>query len=89
MSDAPTRFRELRLQPTYQPHDDRLGRFYIPRFELATTYDRLVGYWRSSSLVVAAAGLTHFIHNARSTAAGCGSSPAPNSPNRTSGDRGR
>ncbi|MCL1599273.1 MAG: SNF2-related protein, partial [Actinomycetia bacterium] len=32
---------------------------------LATNYDRLVGYWRSSSLVVAAAGLTHFLHNAQ------------------------
>ena len=65
MSDLPERFRELRLQATYQPHEDRLGRFYIPTLRLATSYDRLVGYWRSSSLAVAAAGLTHFLHNAR------------------------
>jgi len=65
MNDPPTRFRELRLQATYQPHEDRLGRFYIPTLRLATSYDRLVGYWRSSSLVVAAAGLTHFLHNAQ------------------------
>ena len=63
MSDLPTRLRDLRLQATYQPHEDRLGRFYIPTLRLATSYDRLVGYWRSSSL--AAAGLTHFLHNAR------------------------
>ena len=65
MSNVPIRFRDLRLQPTYQPHEDRLGRFYIPTLRLATGYDRLVGYWRSSSLAVASAGLTHFLHNAR------------------------
>ena len=65
MSDLPERFRELRLRATYQPHEDRLGRFYIPTLRLATSYARLVGYWRSSSLAVAAAGLTHFLHNAR------------------------
>ena len=65
MTDSSSRFRDLRLQATYQPHEDRLGRFYIPTLRIATSYDRLVGYWRSSSLVVAAAGLTHFLHNAR------------------------
>ena len=56
----------MRLQATYQPHEDRLGRFYIPiPCASPTSYDRLVGYWRSSSLAVAAAGLTHFLHNAR------------------------
>lgn len=62
--DQPSRFRDLRLRPSYQPHDNRLGEFYIPVLKVAVSYDRLVGYWRSSSLAVAAAGLPHFIHNA-------------------------
>lgn len=65
MTSGPSRFRELRLQATYQPQEDRLRRFYIPTLKLTCGYDRLVGYWRSSSLVVAAAGLTHFLCNAR------------------------
>ena len=64
MSTPPGRFRDLHLKATYQAHDDRLGQFFIPTLRLAIAYDRLVGYWRSSTLVVAAAGLPHFISNA-------------------------
>lgn len=64
MSETARRFSELRLRSNYQPHEDRLHDFYIPVLERTVTYDRLVGYWRSSSLVAAAAGLTGFIRNA-------------------------
>ena len=64
MTEIPTRFSELPLRGTYQPHEDRLNDFYIPSLKLALSYDRLVGYWRSSSLVVAAAGIPYFIRNA-------------------------
>lgn len=62
---APERFRDLGLAGSYQATDDRLNRFYVPVLRLATRYDRMVGYWRSSSLTVAAAGLVRFFHNAR------------------------
>ena len=64
----PNRFRDLvDLQPVYLASDDRLNRFYVPTLRVATHYDRLVGYWRSSSLAVAAAGLVRFLHNARAS----------------------
>lgn len=64
MSLNPSLFTELRLRPTYQAHEDRLNDFYIPVLERTVSYDRLVGYWRSSSLAVAASGVAHFIRNA-------------------------
>ena len=53
--------RELELRPGYDSSDDALRRFYIPALQRAVRYDRSVGYFRSSSLSVAAQGLAHFI----------------------------
>ena len=61
----PKRFQDLGLRATYLASDDRLNGFYVPTLRVAVGYDRLVGYWRSSSLAVAAAGLVRFLHNAR------------------------
>lgn len=54
-------FRDLHLSGFYTAEDDRLNGFYIPVLKESITYDRLTGYFKSSSLVVAAAGLAYFI----------------------------
>lgn len=64
MTERPQRFRDLSLKPIYRASDDRLRSFYQPVLALAVRYDRMVGYWRSSSLAVAAAGVARFIRNA-------------------------
>ena len=51
LTDLPGRFRGW---------DDRVGRFYVPVLSRARRYDRLVGYWRSSTLLVAATALSYF-----------------------------
>lgn len=57
--DRLSRFRELtELRSWYDGlATDRLTGFYLPTLRLAARYDRLVGYWRSSSLVVAASAI--------------------------------
>lgn len=64
MSDTAKRFADLRLKSIYRASDDRLRSFYNPALSLAVHYDRMVGYWRSSSLAVAATGIARFIRNA-------------------------
>src|SRR5690606_25419293 len=64
MSSAAERFADLRLKSIYRASDDRLRSFYNPALSLAVHYDRMVGYWRSSSLAVAATGIARFIRNA-------------------------
>ncbi len=54
-------FQDLHLAGFYSAADDRLNRFYVPVLREAVAYDRMTGYFRSSSLVVAAAGVGHFI----------------------------
>ncbi len=54
-------FRDLDLAGFYTAEDDRLNTFYVPVLKEAVAYDRLTGYFKSSSLVVAAAGLAYFI----------------------------
>jgi SNF2-related domain/Helicase conserved C-terminal domain len=56
-------FQDLHLAGFYSAADDRLNRFYVPVLREAIVYDRMTGYFRSSSLVVAAAGLSRFIAN--------------------------
>lgn len=55
--------RSLGLRSQYFGHDDRLNDFYIPALSVAARYDRVVGYWRASSLSAAASGLVQFIRN--------------------------
>ena len=54
-------FPDLALAGVYGAADDRLNKFYIPVLKEAVSYDRVTGYFRSSALVAAAPGLTHFI----------------------------
>jgi len=50
-------FRDQAIASLYTPADNRLEGFYIPALKQAVRYDRVTGYYRSSSLVVAAAGV--------------------------------
>src|ERR1700688_2276019 len=54
-------FRDLALRGNYSATDDRLNRFYVPLLRQAVRYDRVTGYFRSSTLKHAAAGLSRFI----------------------------
>lgn len=56
-------FQDLGLQGFYSASDDALGQFYIPVLKEAIAYDRVTGYYRSTSLVVAAAGISRFLAN--------------------------
>jgi superfamily II DNA or RNA helicase len=55
--------RDLDLQISYGPGDDRLNRFFIPALAASVRYDRAAGYFSSSMLAVAAAGVTRLIAN--------------------------
>ena len=54
-------FRDIELQGDYAAGDDRVGGFYVPLLKQAVAYDRVSGYFRSSSLRATATGLSHFI----------------------------
>ncbi len=56
-------FRDLAIRSFYTPEDNRLESFYVPALKQAVRYDRVTGYYRSSSLVVAAAGVSRFVAN--------------------------
>ena len=56
-------FRDQAIASLYTPADNRLEGFYIPALKQAVRYDRVTGYYRSSSLVVAAAGVSRFVAN--------------------------
>ena len=49
---------------SYGPADDRLNRFYIPALSCSVRYDRTAGFFCSSALAVAAAGVARLIRNA-------------------------
>jgi len=48
---------------SYGPADDRLRDFYIPALSRSIRYDRSAGYFSSSALAVAAAGVARLISN--------------------------
>jgi hypothetical protein len=56
-------FRDLPIASLYTPAENRLEAFYVPVLKEAIRYDRVTGYYRSSSLVVAAAGVSRFVAN--------------------------
>ena len=60
MSEARHGFQSLQLRGRYRGFEDRVNDFYLPVLGKAVRYDRLVGYWRSSSLIVAATGIARF-----------------------------
>ena len=55
--------RDLHLQIAYGPADDRLREFFIPALAASVRYDRSAGYFSSTMLAVAAAGVTRLIAN--------------------------
>ena len=58
-----TGFLDYPFQISYGPGDDRLHHFYIPSLKASVRYDRMTGYFASSALAVAAAGVAHLIAN--------------------------
>ncbi len=51
------------FQIYYGPADDPLNSFYIPTLSASVQYDRSAGFYSSSSLAVAAAGVARLIQN--------------------------
>ena len=51
------------FQVSYGPHDDPLHSFYLPALSASVQYDRSAGYFRSSALAAAAAGVARLIAN--------------------------
>ncbi len=58
-----TSLRDIEWQISYGPADDRLNRFYIPALRCSVRYDRSAGFFSSSALAVAAAGVAGLIAN--------------------------
>ena len=56
-------FRGLHLDGSYDTTGDPLRRFYVPVLQRAVAYDRVAGYFFSSSFATAAAGMARFIAN--------------------------
>lgn len=57
-------FKEINLKPAYDSEeDDMLNDFYIPVLSRAKTYDRLAGFFSSTTLAAAAKGISRFIKN--------------------------
>lgn len=56
-----TRLRDHDFKISYGPGDDRLHQFYIPALRASVRYDRMTGFFTSSALAVAAAGIAHLI----------------------------
>lgn len=55
--------REHSLKIFYSPADDPLNNFYIPALSSSVQYDRSAGFFSSSALAVAAAGVARLIQN--------------------------
>lgn len=67
----------LDLKPGYDSSDRILETFYVPALARAVRYDRSVGYFRSSSLSVAARGLSRFINGGGRVRLLCGAEVSP------------
>jgi superfamily II DNA or RNA helicase len=58
------KFTNLHLKISYDSGEDNILRdFYIPVLSLATRYDRIAGFFSSSSLALCARGMSNFISN--------------------------
>ena len=55
--------RDLDLLISYGPGNDPLAKFFIPALAASIRYDRSAGFFSSSMLAVAAAGVTRLIAN--------------------------
>lgn len=56
-------FSDLPIKPQYTAADDRVNEFFVPVLSQAVRYDRVTGYFRSSSLASVARGLARFVTN--------------------------
>ena len=57
-------FIELHLKSSYETgQDDLIEEFYAPVLRCATSYDRIAGFFTSSSLAIASKGIAGFIRN--------------------------
>jgi SNF2 family DNA or RNA helicase len=56
-------FRDLDLRGSYATADDRLAGFFVPVLSESVAYDRVTGYFRSSSLRSVARGLSRMLAN--------------------------
>lgn len=57
-------YRELDLKTSYESGvDDLVQEFYVPVLSCATSYDRIAGFFSSSSLAIAARGIVGLIKN--------------------------
>lgn len=54
---------DIGFKISYGPADDRLHDFYIPALSRSVRYDRAAGYFSSSALAIAAAGVARLIEN--------------------------
>lgn len=57
------RLRDCAFQISYGPGDDRLNGFYLPALARSVRYDRSAGFFSSTALAVAAAGVARLIQN--------------------------
>ena len=71
-SMAKLALRGLAFKPGYDSSDLVLDTFYIPALSRACSYDRSVGYFRSSSLSVASRGMSRFINGGGKVRLLCG-----------------
>ena len=55
--------RDLSVKISYGPHDNGLREFFIPAMAASVRYDRAAGYFSSSMLAVAAAGVSRLVLN--------------------------
>jgi ERCC4-related helicase len=55
--------RDIDYRVFYRPNDNPLDTFYLPTLAASVHYDRSAGYFRSSALAAAAAGIVRLIHN--------------------------
>ncbi|MFE0551897.1 helicase-related protein [Streptomyces pilosus] len=67
----------LDLKLGYDSSDRILETFYVPALSRSVRYDRSVGYFRSSSLSVAARGLSRFINHGGRVRLLCGAEVSP------------
>jgi superfamily II DNA or RNA helicase len=55
--------RDIEYRVFYRPQDNPLETFYLPTLAASVHYDRSAGYFRSSALAAAAAGIVRLIQN--------------------------
>jgi superfamily II DNA or RNA helicase len=58
-----TRLQDHTYRIAYGPSDDRVNDFYVPALSASVRYDRSAGFFSSSALAVAAAGVARLIQN--------------------------